>query len=107
MRVEFVKWFSTLLREVRRWTRNPLLGCALPLKIRSHLHHEQDDFEQYDLSPANLPGLPNSISCVCPHPSLSFLLLYFLCCLKVLSGYCNVSVYFLGILGVTKLQNFA
>ena len=24
MRVEFVQWFSTLLREVRRWTRNPL-----------------------------------------------------------------------------------
>ena len=24
MRVEFVKCFSTLLREVRRWTRNPL-----------------------------------------------------------------------------------
>ena len=43
---------------------------------------------------------------ICVHLCAS-MLLFVLCCSTVLSGYCNVSLYFLGILGVMKLHHFA
>ena len=47
-----------------------------------------------------------SVLSICVHPHFSFLLLYFFCCSTDLSGYCNVSFYSLGILGVMKQTIF-
>ena len=58
-----------------------------------------------------LQDYPNAIRFSFVHLSPSMLLfpfvVFLLCCSTALSGYCNVSFYFLGILVVTKLHRFA
>ena len=59
----------------------------------------------------NFQDYPNAIHFSVVH-FFSFMLLlpfavFLLCCSTVLNGYCNVSFYFLGNLGVMKLHHFA
>ena len=44
---------------------------------------------------------------LCPSMLLFYFAVIFLCCSTVLSGYCNVQFYFLGILAVMTLHHFA
>ena len=44
---------------------------------------------------------------LCPSMLLFPFAVFLLCCSTVLSGYCNVSFYFLGIFGLVKLHHFA
>ena len=92
--------------------------------MKLSLHHKQDDYEQKRplsrLFAINLKNVrptfsrqdyPHVIRFNLLHLFPSMLLLPFavflLCCSTVLSGYCNVSFYFLGILGIMILHHFA
>ena len=86
------------------------------------VHHKQEDSEQKRLLSRqfaiNLKNIRPTFSkinqmqsisrlSICVHMLLFPIAVFLLCYSTDLSGYCNVSFYFLGILGVLKLHNFA
>ena len=95
---------------------------GISLLIKLSLHHKQDDWAKRPLSRqftmtlkkkshANFfQGYPHAIHFNFVHlwPSMLFFpfAVFLLCSSTVLSGYCNVSFYFLGILGVMKLHHW-
>ena len=82
---------------------------GIPLLIKLPLPHNKTILSKNDLHlKLSLPKWNRfqSSPFVSIHASLSFAV-FLLCCSVVLSGYYNVSFYFLSILGVTKLHHFA
>ena len=87
-------------------------SISIIIIIKLALHHKQNGSEQKQslsrLFAINFKIVGRTIfksTQMLPFPLAAFLFL--LCCSAVLSGYCNVSFYFLGILGVMKLHHFA
>ena len=93
-----------------------------PLLIRLFLHHQKYDSEQkrplskqFAINLKNVGAIFSRLPICNPFQSYPFGSIYAslsFCCISLMlfngfSGYCNVSFYFLNILGVMKLHNFA